>query len=235
MVANTDAAFSRGDVMRELRKLNERVDALETRRDLPHASYGSGGPRTRGGRFLAEDSSAEKVFEVTTEPPNIFMRPELISVVARLVIAEVIRSESVAAFQTTTSDTYDDLSTVGPQIDNIEISDAGKMLVMVGAQANPNIDTSTGQLNEFAYMSYDIDGPTERDASDAEALVAGFAADPSSGSIAAGTFSNATKVVLEENLEPGTYTVTAKYKVEETLGGSPSATFGDRNLTVIAF
>lgn len=167
-----------------------------------------------------------------------WMTTTLAEALAAQIFADRISFGSVPSFQSTTSQTYTDLSTVGPTIDDIQVSDAGVMIVMVSAQADATIDTSTGQLNEFTYMSYDIDdadGVTVRAANDADALVGGFSADPSSGSIAAGVFANATKVVPETGLSAGEYSITAKYKVLETLGGSPSATFGDRTLTVIAF
>lgn len=74
MVADPSAAFSRGDVLREIRELKDRVRVLETARTLEAASIGRGGLRlldggsirvadggdvivTGGGAFIAEDGS----------------------------------------------------------------------------------------------------------------------------------------------------------------------------------
>lgn len=186
------------------------------------------------GQLRATDSSGD-VFRLDPDVPEIFMRPELISAVARQVIAEVIHTDEVAAFQSTSSTSYTDLSTVGPTLSDIEISDTGRMLVFVSAFINPAHNTSTGQLNEFGYMSYEISGPTNRAANDADALIAGLGTTVTSGDVSAGLFNDATKVSFETGLSPGTYTIQAKYKTEATLGGSPTTDFGARRLTVIAF
>lgn len=235
MVANTDAAFSRGDVMREIRKLNERIDALETRRDLPHASYGTGGPRTRGGRFLAEDLSGQKVFEVTTEPPDIFMRPELISTVARQVIGESIYSADADDQIDLTDTSFSFVSAPdgnGPSLTDVPISASGRAIVLISANilAAP---TGDGSSEVSALIGYEVSGASSVAASSENAgqlsQVTGID-DTSDISITV----SATRMSLLTGLNEGLHNFEAKYQVTEFQTGDEGS-FIFRNITVIAF
>lgn len=121
--------------------------------------------------------------------------------------------DTVAADEARTSTSYGDLSTVGP-VATVEVGRGGRMVVMVSAHMVPG-ENSDGR------MAYDIDGPTDRAPSDdRSAVVSGQA--PSRGAY----------FHIEEDLAPGTYTVTAKYRKD---GVSTSVSFRARELIVIPF
>lgn len=67
MVANTDAAFSRGDLMREVRELKDRVKALEVRTDLEAASIGRGGLAVKGGAIVIYDAQGVEQMRLSTD------------------------------------------------------------------------------------------------------------------------------------------------------------------------
>jgi hypothetical protein len=113
--------------------------------------------------------------------------------------------------QSTTSNTYTDLATVGPSA-TVTIGPTGTAIVMLTAEA---MTTSNGTE---CYMSFDAGGVT---ANDAQALV--------SATRNAGDTPNQSAIFWVTGLTQGSNTFTAKYK---TTGGV-SATFENRNLIVI--
>lgn len=67
MSVASDAAQSRGDIMREIADLKRQVQALQTARRLEAASVGRGGIRVRGGRIVIEDESGAETFVAASD------------------------------------------------------------------------------------------------------------------------------------------------------------------------
>lgn len=170
-----DAALSRGNIMRRLADLEDRLDRLTTARRLEAASIGAGGLRIQGGHLLAQDGAGGKVFEVTTEPASIFMRQELIKQLVKELMAEAITEAD--GFGTNTFDTdnvweeYIDVSTSQPVVaSNVDVA-AGRCLVIMSATLTARPPAGeTGSIR----MSYGITGP------------GGFNRDPGSKKVAIG-------------------------------------------------
>jgi len=229
----SDAAVSKGDLMRRVDALEEQVKQLRTARRLEAASIGRGGLRIQGGRLLAEDSALARVFEVTTEPPSIFMRQELISQLALTILGEAIRSAETPdeVVATSTSGAFVDL-TGGPAVTDVTIGASGRALVIASAAlfASP-----TGQDGEVTcYMGYAITGASTVAASTATAVHLGFTRGDGSASLHPGAEMSASKVSLVDGLNAGLHTFTAKYRVDE-FNASDEGAFLFRNLTVIPF
>ena len=215
----SDAAKSRGDVMSRLAELERQVRSLQTSRRLEAASIGRGGLRVQGGRILAEDASGERVFEVTTEPPGIFMRPELISTIAAQAFADRITADSITGGGTGAPDAPDwgDLpGDPGPSV-TADVTDAGRMIVMLSAQI-------TLQNNEGGRVSFEISDEGGIVVSPFVTRDLAFTFNNDNGSFLAG----AGVSYLIENLDAGLHTVTMKYQ-------DSGVDFRERSLIVIAF
>lgn len=115
--------------------------------------------------------------------------------------------------QTTTSTSYTDLTTLGPQA-SVVIGPSGNAIVSVTAEAMTN---SNGVE---CYMGFAISGATTVAANDDQALTS---ATRNTGDLpkSSGTF-------WVSGLNQGSHTFTAKYRTT-----SGTATFADRNITVI--
>lgn len=239
MGSNRKAARSRGDVMKRLDDLEAEIEHLKTARRLPNSSYASGGVRTRGGRFLAEDLTGDKVFEVTTEPPDIFMRPELIATVARQVIGESVLTQTVDEFGNRTAvGTFGDLELSGTASPGPSISfelEGEAILAIWGSAAG--VSSADDISRTEAFMDVEIDGPTTYTPDNgsfpfAAALELGETLLAPDRVSAAGSALLARKF----DLDPGSYTVTAKYRVDGQGNVTTlDATWSRRWLIVIVF
>jgi hypothetical protein len=251
-----DPAFSRGDLMRRLTVVEDRIRQLETARRLEAATIGRGGINVRGGsivimdaagaetmrlstagltltgilrvlgeiqvtgqsivvfdpggqeifragsdglslrgvldvlgsiqvagggditvtdgRLVARDGSGD-VFRVDPGVPEIFMRKALLSDLVNEIVEELLTSAAgielaqfvnaqliqtaVSAGQTTTSSTtFGDGSSAGPQVTGVQITSTGRCLVLWGASIDAGPRTDGGQIG--ANMSVAISGAT---------------------------------------------------------------------------
>jgi hypothetical protein len=129
-------------------------------------------------------------------------------------------SANVATFETRTSATWGDLATVGPVVENVRIGPSGRCLVFV--TSNIGIQVTNGAGGEVTYA---VSGATTVNPTDTPPPLAVYGA--------AGTSITSTRLALQEGLNAGLHTFTAKYSaVDFGVGGS--ARFGSRNLTVMA-
>jgi ethanolamine utilization microcompartment shell protein EutL len=120
-------------------------------------------------------------------------------------------SATVSASEATSSTTYTNLTTPGPQV-TLTVPASGSVLIIVTAQ----ITGSTG--NAAGFMSVTVDG--------AIPLAVG---DPSSLRVAGNNAVRASATALVTGLSPGSHTFSATYRLQ----GSGTATFSDRNIVVI--
>ena len=121
------------------------------------------------------------------------------------------KSDNVATSEQTISGSYTDLATVGPEVEIAVPS--GKMIVALGGFCS-------GGETFTAYMSFQAVGPETISADDSRAIK----------STAVSNTVQGTRIVTLEDLTPGIYTVTAKYK---SAGGIGFSTFSGRDLLVI--
>lgn len=126
-------------------------------------------------------------------------------------------STTVATAESTTSTLFTDLTTAGPTLTGVLIGPSGRCLVHITAILTA---LSTG---DGGAMGYQISGATSALPGDGARTLNFFG--PPNGGI------GATRVVLHEGLNPGLHTFTAKYYYG---GGTGSARFSNRNLTVVA-
>jgi hypothetical protein len=129
-------------------------------------------------------------------------------------------SASTAAFETRTSASWGDLSTVGPVVTDVRIGPSGRCLVWITSTLGLLV-TGGG-----AEMAYEISGATTVGTGDTPPSLALY-------NDSAGISAAMSRLVLQEGLNTGLHTFTAKYSAPD-LGGGGSARFGGRNLTVVA-
>lgn len=91
-MANPDAAFSKGNLARELVLLRKRVAALETRRTLESASIGRGGLRVKGGAITILDADGNVIMELSTDGLTL---EGLLAVLGNIVVSDgAIRADN---------------------------------------------------------------------------------------------------------------------------------------------
>lgn len=148
---------------------------------------------------------------VTAANMNTYIKDNLIDVDRRA----SFKGGSVEATEQTTSTSYTDLTTVGPQV-SIDVGQTGEIVVnMYAALANLTANNAT-------FMSFAITGATTRAAAD------NFALAWTPGTNGRGARYGAAIHVFA--LNPGIHTVTAKYRVS---GGTGDYT--NRRITVVPF
>lgn len=67
MTLNPDAAFSRGDILREVAQLKRDVRTLQTARRLEAASIGAGGLTVKGGQIVILDAGGNETMRLSTD------------------------------------------------------------------------------------------------------------------------------------------------------------------------
>jgi hypothetical protein len=244
---NPDAAFSRGDIMREIADLKRQVADLSTARRLEAASIGAGGLTVRGGHItvtdgtLAARDSIGDVFRVNPNVPEIFMRKSLISGLTNEIVQELLTSPAgieLAQFVnsqvfhfasdtgagTVSSSNWTDLTgaSVGPTCSGVEISSERRALIIVSA-------LMTAAANERPHMSFAVSGASSftpgtgfSDQFDLRLRTANQGFDA--------RLSAVIPLGPSELTSAGTHTFIAKYRA--TIG-TPS--FSARTLAVIAY
>ena len=121
-----------------------------------------------------------------------------------------IASNSVLTSQTTTSTSFTNLTTVGPEV-TVEVKKSGVLLILWADEQYVSTTNNT-------YSSIALSGANTLSASDTQSLINGTTA-----LFGAGTF------LLLTGLNQGSTTVTMKYR---TTGGT--ATFRNRRMAVLA-
>lgn len=200
--------------------------------------------RVAGGRIEAVDADDEDVFIVDTNPPAIFMRQELVSSLvndiveellvspagqelAAFVFAQRVRTGSVEDFESRASTDYGDLTTPGPTVTDVPVSESGEAVVIVGCANQANPDAGAGSSGGL--MSFAISGATTRAADDADSMRCVLTNHNSEGPNQTSTV-RASMGVVVTGLNAGLHTFTAKYRA---FSPDRPGLFANRNLMVI--
>ncbi|HEY9415923.1 MAG TPA: hypothetical protein VIQ30_14260 [Pseudonocardia sp.] len=127
------------------------------------------------------------------------------------------QSANVDAYETRTSAIWGDLATVGPVVE-ATIGQSGRCLIFISSTITLLVTSGGGE------MACQITGATSPALGDTPPALAWYGP--------AGSGPTMTRLVLQEGLNPGVHTFTAKYSAVD-LGVGGSVRFGRRNLTVI--
>ncbi|MEU1240032.1 hypothetical protein ABZ388_06705 [Micromonospora parva] len=130
----------------------------------------------------------------------------------------VARSVTTGAYEMTDSSIWGDLTTVGPVVSNVRIGSSGRCLVFITSTIILLTTSGGGE------MAYEISGATTVPTGDSPPALAYYGP--------AGSGPTSTRLVLQEGLNPGFHTFTAKYRAEMD-GPTGLGRFGGRNLTVL--
>ncbi|MEV0902886.1 hypothetical protein [Actinoplanes sp. NPDC049802] len=155
--------------------------------------------------------------------------PEAVSALSSLRTA----SASVSTSETTSSVSFTDLATAGPEV-QIAVGASGRVLVTLSAAMEYQADRGFGVNSAGAQMSFTMAGANTLSAGIARALRSriGYATaqTPTFDTDLRGVL-DASKTVLLSGLTPGATTFTARYAID---GFTALATFANRSLTVQA-
>lgn len=127
------------------------------------------------------------------------------------------QSENVDTFETRTSAIWGDLTTVGPVV-TATVGQSGRCLIFISSTITLLVTSGGGEV------ACQITGATSPPLGDTPPSLAWYGP--------AGSGPTMTRLVLQEGLNPGVHTFTAKYSAVD-LGVGGSVRFGRRNLTVI--
>lgn len=164
---------------------------------------------------LAGQIVDDLVSELLTSPAG--------SDLAAFVFGERFRAASTAATVGTSSASYVTLSG-GPSVSDVEVSDGGTMVVMVGC--NGAVSSVIGSPDQAAAMSFQISGASSVSPVDGNAYILAHA-DLGEDSF---VWSRSMAVARITGLNPGTHTVAARYR---KMFGGGSVEFTDRTLIAI--
>lgn len=195
-------------VLDRLDDLERRLTAMERTRWLQHASV-------KDGAFKVFDDNENERARLGLLSDGSFGL-EIFDAAGKSVLAETLGfgpgGDFIATQEGTSSSTYGDLATTGPDVD-IDVGSSGRLIVLVGARIIPG-ENATG------HMSYAISGATTRSASDEKAYEVTFVPEQ-------GVFAR-----VETGLNAGSHTVTAKYRRS---GPSDTVNWENRVLVVFPF
>lgn len=128
-------------------------------------------------------------------------------------------SKTVGDFETTDNSSWHDLTTTGPVVENVLIGPSGRCLVYITSTITILGTEGGGE------MAYEISGATTVGTGDTPPALAYY------GPVGSGP--TATRLVLQEGLNPGLHEFVAQYSAVD-FGPGGEARFGGRNLTVVA-
>lgn len=232
---STEEAFSQGDTMRRLHKLERQMQRMMAARTLEAAAVGQGGLRIHnGGEFLVEGIDGIDVMHVTADPPGIDMRRELIDDIAPEILGSRVHAQQRGASIPITSQTYTTVDD-GLAISGIEVT-FGVLIVAVTAALNPpGVD---GAGIAAAFMGWDVaqdGGGFEWGPEDADALKLQHDVNALIGPDLHVIGGEATMTRLRPLfLAPGTYTLTPQYRVQTSGSTGTQGNFAQRSLVAIA-
>jgi hypothetical protein len=184
-----------------------------------HKRRGFGSYWIRGRLFRPGAENAAKVLDA--------LRNSFASQISAEVFGDRIHTATVAALETTASDTFVDLDTVGPTVPDVEIV-AGIAVVLLNCGGQVSAPTGIG--SETQYLGVAVSGATTRAATTADSYalqVINHNVDGVNHSIGA----RAGIAVPLTGLNPGTHTFTAKYRIGFS---GETGSFYDRTMIVIA-
>lgn len=202
-------------------------DVVILTRWKPRSGRGSATYRIgMGGRVIVPGTGA-------AETAIAFMRTSLGRSISAEVFADRIGSDSVAAIESTSSTSYTDLSTVGPTVPDVDVTDTGKAIAFVSVEISTNL---SGGLNEGGHVGIEVSGatsisPTSRGDMRLSVHTA-VGGDTDAGTILLATGTALYDPALGNGLNEGTHAFELKYK--RLFSGSASVSFSNRTLVVIA-
>lgn len=193
-------------LVRQVDALEQLVRSMESSPQLTNASI-------RDGALTVKDDSLRQRVVMGKQADGSFGLA-ILNTSGQIVTAEALgfgpRGDRVGTQESTSSSSYTDLATVGPDV-TVDIGPTGRMIVLVGAHLFPAGD------NAEAHMAYEVSGATTRAASDALSVSH------------LGTFRKEMFMREETGLNEGSHTVRAKYR-SGGLGGTSE--WADRVLAV---
>lgn len=238
-------AFSQGDVMRRIRRLEQEITQLRTGRRLESASIGAGGLRILGGLLRVQDVFGDDMFRAGGDPGEVFIRDDILGPLVRLIFGEGVFGATVfntdPLGDTSSGNNFVDLATPGPTISDVEVSETGRALVFHGARIRNLLHSTDAQIVR-GRMSFEITGATERDPASLDTRVAelgGLVQTVSPDAVTTeheGSVMTVSLIGESFPLNPGEHDFTAKYAalVAPSSGGQ-RVEIGNRFLTVIPF
>jgi hypothetical protein len=216
----------RGALLRNLAVIN-RVEALSFTVGQQVSLLG----RTGTGVFTSFAILGSFLTPGTTaaEEAIAFLQSDLAHQISSEIFADRIHSAKVLTQQATTSTSFTDLATVGPEIEDVPI-EIGVAIVSVGAKIYIDLGSAPDQM--AGYMGCAVSGATSVVASVDDSVYKEFGSQSgSTGSWASGI--RASYIYPITGLNPGLHTFTAKYRV--AAADDTSVNFSDRQMVVIAF
>lgn len=147
-----------------------------------------------------------------------WMTSELGRRIAAAVFAERIGVDLIFNSESRTNSSFGDLATVGPTVSEIDVTDAGQLIVFMSSR----MDLAIGGFDQM-FMSVDLDGPSPSGPSFNRAVH--FGTPDAKG---ASMSMRAASIHVYEGLNSGSYKITSKYVAN---GGS----FSERLLVSISF
>lgn len=223
-------AFSQGDIMRRLRRVEQELTQLRTARSLQAAAIGAGGLRIRGGLLTIQDTDGSDMFRAGGDPGEVFIREDILTPFAVQVLASRLRSAAVEGQESTTSTTFTDLDTEGPIIDGVEVV-TGVALVFVNAGISGSAQSSVAQNG--GAMSFEVSGATEveADLNNSRSVQQGVSLGTMGDEGAPVTITRSASMTIVP-LNPGFHTFRAQYRALGSSGAT--GTFNQRSMAVLA-
>jgi len=141
-------------------------------------------------------------------------------------------SADVFTLETTTSDTYTDLTTEGPTLPDVIVGASRRLLVLVSTEIRGIALQGASIRSAGGFMSFDLAGATTQAASDANCAEAFIRYNDSPDTFGTDIELriSATRAVLLTGLNPGSHSLTAKYR---SAVAGVTATFFQRSLIAI--
>lgn len=191
-----------GDLVRRIETLERRLQELQSGRRLEDAAVGARGLRLIGSSLKAIDpDTTEEVLRLgILEDGNVglvLVDPDTGREVSLSTLAFGLQADYVGSSADTSGGTWEDLDPPGPSV-TVRVGNSRKMTVTVGADMD-NLSTPT---KVHQVMSFEISGPEDIPPA------MGNGAHNETAEFGRNT---STKTRVVENLDPGIYTVTAKY------------------------
>lgn len=210
MVAS-DAAFSRGDIMRRLRELEKQVERLQTARRLEAASIGAGGLRLIGGLLRIQDTDGDDMFRAGGDPGELFLRQDLLADVTRAIMGAAITGGRTNGVAIITASSWADPNTgdAGPVLSGVNVGESGRCIVHMSAGLS-QLTLNDGSVGEVQ-MSFKVTGVTSRSAGSTGTLSLGRGQSGTGGNDIPSGFLGAT--ALLEDLNEGVHTIRAQYQL----------------------
>jgi hypothetical protein len=214
-VALSDPFFSPGDVMRRLSAI-EAQQRVSTR-SLSGTTIASGGILLKDdGTIRVVDPQGDVVLTIGKLPSgdyglsatNSAGQSVDLSTIAFGEYSDFIPDQHTVNLS---ANTWGDLPTIGPRVQNVEVGNTGKVRVQWGA----TLVTGAG-TNQLVRVGLDITGPTSVGPSTSRAAQAGHS---SSGTTTAGITASMSFISVFTGLTPGLYTFTCKYMTAVTNNG----------------